>query len=119
MRRVVAKRGDRAVIIRSAPLAEKVRESVNQNFRAGFGGVIEKQVFARLFTSAVLAVVPADKRRLNAGRQHYRTAVTAEFQRIEKFRRKPEIARPEFLGVFRTVHPRQIKDEIGIPYIIV
>ena len=111
---VVAKGRDRAVIVRAAPLAEKIRKTVHQNFRARLFPVCKNKVFARLLASAVLAVIAPDKGRLNGRRNHHGAFVAVFFERIQKHGRKAEITLPEFLGVFRAVNSRQVKHKIGL-----
>ena len=112
MRRIIAKRSHGAVIIRLTPLAEQIREAIYQHLCARFLCISEKQFFSRFLAPAVFAVVSADQSCLNRGRKHHGAFVFMLFQRIQKRGGKTEISFSEFGGIFRTVHPRQIKDEI-------
>ena len=58
---IIAESRNSTVVIRSAPLAEQVRETVNVDLRARFFCVVEKQVLARKFASAILAIITSDK----------------------------------------------------------
>ena len=42
---IVAKCGNRRVIVRSAPLAEKIREAINQDFGACLFCIVKKEFF--------------------------------------------------------------------------
>ena len=56
---------------------------------------------------------------MNGGRQHDGTLVAVLFQRVKKSRCKAEIARLEFLRIFRTVDSGKIKYKIRLAAVFV
>ena len=114
VRDVVAEGGNRAVVVRPAPLAEQVREPVNQYPRAGLSGISKEQLLARLLAPSVIAVISADQCGLNRGRQHHRTGVSVPFEGVQQCGGKAEVARHELALLPRTVDPGQVEHKIGL-----
>ena len=54
IRNVIAKCSDGAVIVRTAPFTEQIRETVNQYLRTGLRRIIEKQFLSGFFALAVI-----------------------------------------------------------------
>ena len=82
---VVAESGHCGVVVRTAPLAEEVREAVDQHPRAGLSGILEEELLARLLAPAVLAVPEAaGEGRLYGGREHHGTGVAVLFEGVEE-----------------------------------
>ena len=115
VRDVVAEGGHGAVVVRAAPLAEKVRETVNQNARAGLFAIFKKQFLPRLFAATVFAVAEAARQSsLDAAAEHHRALVAVTFQGIKQSAREPEVSGHELAVVLRAVHACQIKHEIRL-----
>ena len=112
VRQIVAEGGNRAVVVRAAPLAEQVRESVDQHPRASLPGVIKEQLLARFFAPSVITVIASDASSLNGGGKHNRAGVLMPFQRIKERGCKSEIALHKFFGVLRAVDAGQIEHEV-------
>ena len=63
---VVAECGHDAVVVRPAPLPEKIRKTIDQNFRSGLRSVGKHELFTSFLALAILAAFePALKRRLD------------------------------------------------------
>ena len=102
---VVAEGGYRRVVVRTAPLAEEVREPVDQHPRTGCGGVHEEQVLARLLAPPVLAVSEAAREGgLDRGGQHHGAGVAVLSECVEEGGREAAVALHEFHVVLRAVH---------------
>ena len=116
---VMAKGRHGAVIVGAAPLAEEVGETIDKHFGTRLGGIAEKQLLPRLLAAAVVAVVSADKRRLDRRGQHHGTSVMMPFERCEQLQREAEVARHKLGGMLRAVDTCQMKDEICFLAILV
>lgn len=82
---IIAERTDGAVVVRFHPLADKIREAVNQHLRSGFLGIGEEQILAgSLGESVFLCAESPRKRRLNRRRQHNGTCIMVFFQRVKQ-----------------------------------
>lgn len=111
----VAEGGDGTVVVGAAPLAEEVREAVDQNLRAGVLAVFEEEVLPRLLAAAVFGIPePTRQRRLLARAQHHRASVVMLLERLQQCRCKPEIPAHELLDILRPVHPRQVEHEVRL-----
>ena len=85
VRDIVAECGHGGVVVRTAPLAEEVREAVDEHPSAGLGGVAEEELLARLLAPAVLAVPEAaGQGRLYGGGEHHGTGVPVLFEGVEE-----------------------------------
>lgn len=65
VRHIIAEYSNCAIVVRSAPLAEQIRKTVDESLSTGFLCVVKKQFFSRFFAFAVIAVVSSNKRCLN------------------------------------------------------
>jgi len=111
---VVAERSNGGVVIRPAPFAEKVRETVDQYFRSGLPGIVKEQFFAGFFALSIgVSGITADQCCLYGTGQHHRTAVAVLLERCEQRRREAEVAFLEVPGILRTVDAREIEHEVG------
>ena len=112
---IVAEGGYRRVVVRTAPLAEEVREPVDQHPRPGCGGVHEEQVLARLLAPPVLAVSEAAREGgLDRGGQHHGAGVPVLSECVEKGGREAEVALHELHVVLRAVHAREVEHEVAV-----
>ena len=65
---IMAERADGAVVVRLYPLADKIREAVNQHLRSGFLCIGEEQILAGSLGETVFRCAESSrKRRLNRG----------------------------------------------------
>ena len=112
---VVAEGGHRRVVVRTAPLAEEVREPVDQHPRSGCGGVHQEQVLARLLAPPVLAVSEAAREGgLYRGGLHHGTGVAVLSECVEEGGREAAVALHEFPVVLRTVHASEVEHEVAV-----
>ena len=111
----VAEGRDGGIVVRPAPFAKEVRETVHQHLRAGVLAVLEEQVLASLLAAAVLGVSEAARqRRLLRARQHHRAGVPMLLERIQQGRCEPEIPRHELSRILRPVHPCEVEDKVRL-----
>ena len=112
---VVAEGSHRGVVVRTAPLAEEVREPVDQHPGARCGGVHEEQVLARLLAPPVLAVSEAARERgLDRGGQHHGAGVAVLSECVEEGGREAAVALHELHVVLRAVHAREVEHEVAV-----
>ena len=112
---VVAERGHGTVVVRTAPLAEEVREPVDQHPRSGSGGVHEEHVLARLLAPPVLAVSEAAREGgLDRGGQHHGAGVPVLSECVEEGGREAAVALHELPVVLRAVHAREVEHEVAV-----
>ena len=112
---VVAEGGYRTVVVRTAPLAEEVREPVDQHPRSGCGGVHEEQVLARFLAPPVLAVSEAAREGgLDRGGQHHGAGVPVLSECVEEGGREAAVALHELPVVLRAVHAREVEHEVAV-----
>ena len=111
----IAEGGNGAVVIRTAPFTEKIRETVHQHTCARILAIFEEEILPRLFGSAVLGIAEsAGEAGLLATGEHHRTCVAVLFQSVNERGCKAEIPGHELILVLRAVHPCQVKDEIAV-----
>ena len=80
---VVAESGDGTIVVRPAPLAEKVGEAVYQHLGTRFVLIPQEQLFARLLASAVFGIAETTRQRgLLRRTQHHRACVMVLLQHI-------------------------------------
>ena len=115
MRDVVAEGGHGAVVVRAAPLAEEVREAVDEHAGAGLGGVIAHQLLAGALALAIGIVQLC----LGGGRNHHRAGIAVLFERVQQGAGEAEIALHELLRVLRAVHAGQVEHEIGLGAVLI
>ena len=112
---VVAESGDGAVVVRSAPLTEKIRETINQYLGTCLLAVFEHQFLARLLALAVFAgAKTASKGSLDRGTYHYGAVVLVLLQGIEKCGGKAKVAFHELLRILRTIDTGKIEDKVAV-----
>lgn len=112
---VVTERGHDAVVVGPAPLAEQVREAVDQHRSARAARIVEEELLAGPLGLAVGVV----ERRLGGRREHDGTAVAMAFEGGEQVGGKAEIAAHEVGRILRTVDAGKVEDEIGPAAIVV
>ena len=98
------------VIVRTAPFPEHVRKTIDQDLRPSLSGILEQEVLSCPLRLAIRIV----QRRLRRRRDHHRTGIAVFLQRIQQEGSETEISLHKLRLVFRTVHPGQVKDKIGI-----
>ena len=112
---VVAEGGYRRVVVRTAPLAEEVREPVDQHPGTRCGRVHEEQVLARLLAPPVLAVSEAAREGgLDRGGQHHGAGVPVLSECVEEGGREAAVALHELPVVLRAVHAREVEHEVAV-----
>ena len=112
---IVAEGRHGAVVVGAAPLAEQIRETVDQHRRAGGSAVVEEQFLARKLAFAVVTLaVAAEQGRLNRAGQHDRAGVAVGFERVQQGGGKAEVALHELVIAFGAVDARKVKDKIGL-----
>ena len=112
---VVAEGRHGTVVVQTAPLAEKIRETVDQNARAGLAAVFKEQLLARFLAASVLAVAEAARQRgLNAAAEHHRASILVTFERFQKVACEPVITGHELAVVLGTVHASKVEHEIRL-----
>ena len=117
---IVAEGRHGTVVVRTAPLAEKIRETVNQNASAGLAAVIKEQFLPRFFAASVLAVAKtASQRSLNAAAEHYRALVAVLLKSVEQSARETEVPGHELAVVLGAVHSGEVEHEIGLGTVFV
>ena len=110
----VAEGSDNTVVIRATPFAEEVREAVYLDGGACLPAVVEEEVFACLFASAVLAVAEASgEGGLLAAAEHHGTFVAVLLEGVEKGAGEAEVALHKFFLILGAVDSRKVEDEIG------
>ena len=101
-------------------MSHQVHKAVDGNLCAGFLGVVEEQLLARLFAPTILAVAKAPSQSgLDGGGQHNCCLVVVLFQAVQQVKCKAEVALHEILRVFRTIYPCQIEHEVCLLAVLV
>ena len=77
---IIAKRRNGAVIIRSAPFSENIRQAVNKRFNSVFASVVKHKLLARFFAFSVRIV----ERRLNRRRDKHRRFIVIFFESVQQ-----------------------------------
>ena len=112
---VIAEGRHGAVVVGAAPLAEQIREAVDQHRRTGGFAVVKEQFLARKLALAVVTLtVAADQGRLNRAGQHDRAGVAVGFERVQQGGGKAEVALHELVIAFGAVDACKVKDKIGL-----
>ena len=110
---IVAEGGDCAVVVRAAPFAVEIWETVNQDLHPILLPVLQEQVLPCFLASSVLAVSKtACKRGLGAAGEHHRGLVSVFLKGVKKGAGKTEVALHKVLRVLRTVYTGEIKYEV-------
>ena len=112
---VVAEGRNRTVVVRTAPFAEEIRETVHEDLRSGFIGVFEHEFLPRLLAAAVLAVAETTcKSCLNRAGYHHRAGVAVLLQGVQKKGGKAEVALHELFLSLRAVDASQVEDKVAV-----
>ena len=81
---IVTEGGHGTVVIRTAPLPEKVRETIDQHFRPGLAGICKEQFLPGQFGPAIVrSCITAYQSGLDGTGQHHRAYVTMLLQRLQ------------------------------------
>ena len=113
---VVAECGDGTVVVRTAPLAVEVRETVDKHSGACLIPVTEHQFLAGLLAAPVFGVAETSgKGGLNGAADHHRAGVVVFFEGIQKCRGEAEVPRHELFRVLRAVDARKVEHEVTLP----
>ena len=112
---IVAEGGDCTVVVRAAPFAVEIWETVNQNLYPILLSILQEKVLPCFLASAVLTVAEtACERGLSAAGEHHRGLVAVLFEGVKKGTGKSEVAFHKLLRIFRTVDSRKIEHEIAL-----
>ena len=113
---IVAESRYGAVIVRPAPFAVQVRETVYQYLHPVLLSILQKQVFPCLFAASVLTVAETScKGSLGAAGKHHGSLVAVLFQSVKQGIGKPEIAFHEFFRILGSVDPGEVEHEVAFP----
>jgi len=109
---VVAEGGDGGVVVRAAPLAEEVREAVDEDLGSGFFAVLEHEFFSGFLALAVFGgAEAAGEGGLDGAADHHRAAVAVFLEGVQQSGGEAEVAFHELLRVLRAVDSREVEDE--------
>ena len=112
---VVAEGGDGGVVVRTAPFAEEVGESLDEDTGACLLGVLEHEFLACLLPLAVLGGAEATcEGGLDGAADHDRTGVVVLLECIEQHGGETEVALHELLRILRTVDTGKVEDESAV-----
>lgn len=102
-----------AIVVGTAPFAEKVRETVNKNLRSGFLPIIQKQILPRFLAASVFGVPESSAERslLRRG-QHHRAGVAVFLQGIEKGGSEAEVPFHVLGILLGAVDSGEVEDEV-------
>ena len=111
----VAEGGDGGVVVGTAPFAEEVRKTIDQDFGTGVFAILEEEVLPCFFAAAIFGVAEASGEAglLRAG-EHDRAGVAVLLERVEKGADEAEVAGHEFFLVLGTVDAGEVEDEVGL-----
>ena len=103
------------IIIRPAPFAEEVRETIYQNLCSGLGSILEEEVLPCFLAASVLGVTEAAGERclLRAG-EHHRAGVTVLFKGVEQSGGEAEVAGHELGRILGTIDAGEVEHEAGL-----
>ena len=103
------------VVVRPAPLAEEIREAVDEHLCACFFRIAEEKLLACLLALPVgMTGVTAYQSGLYRAAQHHRATVAMAAERVEKRRGEAEVALAEVVGVLGAVDAGQVEHEAGL-----
>ena len=112
---IVAEGGDCAVVVRAAPFAVEIRETINQDLYPILLSILQEKVLPCFLASSVLTVAEsACERGLSAAGEHHRGLVAVLLEGVKKGTGKSEVAFHKLLRIFRTVDSRKIEHEIAL-----
>ena len=110
---VVAEGGHGGIVVGAAPLAEQIRQTVDQSLCAGFPCVGKEQLLRRLFGLTVEASgKTSGQTGLNGRGQQHRAAVIAFPQHLQQGAGEVPIPGRKFFRVLGPVHACQMDHEI-------
>ena len=113
---VMAEGGYGTVVIGAAPLAEQIRETIDQHLGPGLLSIPEKQLLPRPLAPSILRVTETTGQGgLNGATQHDGTGIAFFAQRINQETCETEVTRHELLLILRAIDSRQIENEVAIP----
>ena len=111
---VVAEGRDGAVVVRAAPFAVEVRETVNKHLHAILLSVLQEEVLPCFLAPSVLTVAEtAGQRGLGTAGEHHRGFVAVLLQGVKQGAGKAEVAFHKVLWVLRTVDSGKVKDKVA------
>ena len=109
---VVAEGGDGRVVVRTAPFAEEVGESIDEDFGACLLGVLEHEFLACLLALAILGGAEATcESGLDRAADHDWTGVVVLLKGVKQYGGKTEITLHELLRILWTIDTCEIEDE--------
>ena len=112
---VVAEGGYGTIIIRSAPFAVEVGETIHQYFGTCFFTIVQEQVLASLLATTILAIAEAASQGglLGAG-EHHGASVLMSLQRVEQGGGKAEVTLHKLVIVLGAVYASEIEHEVAL-----
>ena len=109
---VVAEGGDGGIVVRTAPFAEEIGESIDEDFGACLLGVLEHEFLTCLLALAVLGGAEAScKGGLDGTADHDRTCVVVLLEGVEEYGGETKVALHELLWILWTVDTSKVEDE--------
>ena len=112
---IVAEGGDCAVVVRAAPFAVEIWETVNQNLYPILLSILQEKVLPCFLASSVLTVAEtACERGLSAAGEHHRGLVAVLLEGVKKGAGKTKVAFHKLLRIFRTIDSCKIEHEIAL-----
>lgn len=110
----VAEGGHGGVVVRAAPLAVEVGETVDEHGGAGALRVLAEQALPRELRLAVYGALEAAREaRLRGAGEHDGALVPVALKGIQQRGGEPEVALHELGLLLRAVDARQVEDEVG------
>ena len=112
---IVAECGYGTIIIRSAPFAIEVGETIHQYLGSRLLSILQEQVLTSLLAATVLAIAEAASQGglLRAG-EHHGTSVLMSLQRVEQGGGEAEVALHELVIVLGAVDASEVEHEVAL-----
>ena len=111
---VVAEGSDGGIVVGAAPLAEEVRETINEHLSTCLLAVFEHQFLASFLALAVFACAESTcKGGLDGAADHHRTVVLVLLQGVEQSGGEAKVALHELFRVFGAVHACKVEHEVA------
>lgn len=112
---VVAEGGYGTIIIRSAPFAIEVGETIDQNFGSRLLTILQEQVLASFLAATVLAITETacQGRLLRAG-EHHGASILMGLQCVKQGGGEAEVTLHELVIVLGAVYASEIEHEVAL-----
>ena len=112
---VVAEGGYGTIIIRSAPFAIEVGETIDQNFGSRLLTILQEQVLASFLAATVLAITETacQGRLLRAG-EHHGASILMGLQCVKQGGGEAEVTLHELVFVLGAVYASEIEHEVAL-----